>query len=66
MSFNAAISVGAELVSTWYSKRSSLMVPEGAITFCAVMALTTSDGDSPRACNASISRSTWIWRCLPP
>ena len=41
---------GAELVSTWYSKRSSLMVPEGAMTFCAAMALTTSAGESPRAC----------------
>ena len=44
--------VGAELVSTWYSKRSILMVPEGAIMFCAPMALTTSAGDSPLACSA--------------
>ena len=50
--------LGAELVSTAYSKRSIFIVPEGTIRFCAEMALTTSAGESPLACSACRSIST--------
>ena len=48
--FSSSINVGAELVSTAYSKRSIFIVPEGAMRFCAEMALTTSTGERPLAC----------------
>ena len=59
-------SMGAELVSMAYSNRSIFIVPEGTIRFCAETAFTTSAGESPLACSACGSISTWIWRCLPP
>ena len=41
---------GALLVASWYSKVPTFTVPEGKIRFCTLMALTTSLGESPRAC----------------
>ena len=56
--FSSLTTLGAELVSTAYSKRSIFMVPEGTMRFCAETALTTSTGESPLACSACRSRST--------
>jgi len=44
----------------------SLASPEGSARFCALTAFNTSVGVMPRARNASGSRSTMIWRYLPP
>ncbi len=65
-SFKPWTLVGLLLVSTAYSNAPILDVPEGRIRFCALIALTTSVGESPLDWSAARFRSTWIWRCLPP
>ncbi len=65
-SFSSATVTGLPLMSTSYSYGPIFDVPPGKIRFWALMALTTSSGDSPRACSAAMSRSTCTWRCLPP
>jgi hypothetical protein len=41
-------------------------VPEGKVRFCALTAFTTSMGVTPLASSFAGSRSTMIWRYLPP
>src|SRR5271155_2196467 len=64
--FNSATVVGLLLVSTAYSKAPIFEVPEGRTRFCALIALTTSRGESPFDWSALVSRSTCPWRCFPP
>ncbi|MNR34853.1 hypothetical protein D3C85_1526580 [compost metagenome] len=52
--------------STRYSSAPILAVPPGRTRFWALIALTTSRGDRPRACNAGTCRSTVTCRTLPP
>ena len=57
---------GEPFMRTVYSVSPNLTVPEGKIKFCVFTALTTSAGASPRACKASMSKSTEITLTLPP
>ena len=61
-----AMASGEPFMRTVYSVAPNLAVPAGRIRFCRLTALTTSAGDSPRACSAAVSMSTEISRCLPP
>src|ERR1700712_637745 len=65
-SLRAAMVSVEPLRGTVYSVEPNLAVPEGRIRFCRLMALTTSDGERPRACSARVSRSTEITGLLPP
>ncbi len=51
---------------TAYSVSPILVVPDGKVRFCAVIAFITSAGVTPLASNEAGSRSTMIWRGLPP
>jgi hypothetical protein len=66
MSLRPLMASGEAFNLTLYSVSPSLAVPEGRIRFCALMALTTSEGARPRDCIACMSRSTEITRILPP
>ena len=49
-----------------YSRSSIFAAPVGSVRFCAEIAMLTSAGETPCARSAAMSRSTAIWRCLPP
>src|SRR5438128_11138342 len=49
-----------------YSNSPIFAVPDGRTMFCWPRAVTTSAGDSPFDWSRRWSRSTMIWRCLPP
>ncbi len=66
MSFNWSMLEGVALVRTAYWVLPILAVPDGRVRFCALTALTTSSGVRPRATSFAGSRSTMIWRYLPP
>ena len=57
---------GEPFILIVYSFGPILAVPVGRIRFCALNALTTSEGVRPLASNARVSRSTEISRDLPP
>ena len=63
---SASIVSGVLLSLILYSRWPILAVPEGMMMLWRFNALVTSAGDSPLACNASMSRSTMITRGLPP
>src|SRR6185436_15298770 len=65
-SLSPATASGELFILIEYSVAPNFAVPDGRIRFCALTALTTSAGDSPRACSACMSRSTLICRFLPP
>ncbi len=65
-SFSAATVCVLPFICTLYSCVPIFAVPPGRIRFCALIAFTTSIGASPFACSARVSRSTTIWRILPP
>src|SRR2546422_4493672 len=53
-------------MATSYSNSPIFAVPDGSTMFCWPRAVTTSAGDSPFDWSRRWSRSTMIWRCLPP
>ena len=57
---------GVALVRTVYCVSPIFAVPDGRVRFCALTALTTSSGVNPLARSLDGSRSTMIWRYLPP
>ena len=65
-SFKPDKTPGEPFMRTVYSVSPNLTVPEGKIKFWVLTALTTSAGAKPRACKASMSKSTEMTRTLPP
>ena len=57
---------GVALVNTEYWVSPIFAVPDGSVRFCALTALTTSSGVSPREMSFAGSISTMIWRYFPP
>ena len=57
-SFSPLIVVGLPFMSTLYSKAPIFAVPAGRMRFCALIAFTTSSGDSPFAWSAAVFKST--------
>ncbi len=66
MLLRSSIVDGVALVRTVYWVSPIFTVPEGNVRFWALTAFTTSDGVNPLANSFSGSRSTMIWRYLPP
>ena len=66
MSFSAAIDGGMAFTRTMNCLSPILASPDGSVRLWAFTAFTTSFGVTPRARSASGSRSTMIWRYLPP
>src|SRR5882762_5035172 len=66
MSLSCPTTSGLELRRTLYSRVPSFAEPAGRITFCALIAALTSDGDSPLAYRRDRSMSTLISRGTPP
>src|ERR1700721_541529 len=57
---------GTALARTVYWVSPILAKPDGSVRFWTLTALTPSFGVSPLACSFKGSRSTMIWRYLPP
>ena len=57
-SFSSWIEFGLPFIFTLYSKVPIFAVPAGKMRFCALIAFTTSSGESPFACRAAVFRST--------
>ena len=66
MSLSCSTTSGLEFRRTLYSRLPRRADPAGRITFSALMAALTSDGESPFAYNRDKSRSTLISRGAPP
>jgi len=66
MLLRSSMLAGVALVRTVYCVSPILAVPDGSVRFCAFTAFTTSSGVSPLASSFAGSRSTMIWRYLPP
>src|SRR5438309_8679190 len=66
MLLSSSIVAGTALVRTVYWVSPIFAVPEGRVRFWALTAFATSSGVSPLAKSFAGSRSTMIWRYLPP
>ena len=65
-SLRAATASGLLLRLTRYSRGPSFTLPDGRVRFCRFTALLTSAAEIPFDSSACGSRSTMIWRGLPP
>ena len=66
MSLSCSTTSGLEFKRTLYSRLPMRADPAGRITFSALIAALTSDGESPFAYKRDKSRSTLISRGAPP
>jgi hypothetical protein len=63
---SAATASGLLLRLTRYSRGPSFTLPDGSVRFWRLTAAFTSAAEIPFASSACGSRSTMIWRGLPP